>query len=133
MQERFYLKIFKNLRPKTLNSMITIKLLKYKKDSYNTVSLRYNWCFQHAYQNSTKALDVVRSFLFPFYSFYINVNCLIWIVEDSIQSRNKNKWASLWSLDHRHVRSFAGLSAPHVSVCCCNQGPNPFQWYWQND
>ena len=39
----------------------------------------------------------------------------------------KQKWSPLLLVYPHHVGISAGLSALHVSVCCCNQGRHPFQ------
>ena len=56
---------------------------------------------------------------------------LIWIVQSNIQSKNENKWSPSKPLCPFHVGNFAGLPTLHVSVCSCNQGHHPFQWWWK--
>ena len=55
-------------------------------------------------------------------NFHDNFICLMWIVLNNIQSRNKNKWSPFWPLYPYHV---AGLSSLHVSLCMLFQ---PRSW-----
>ena len=54
--------------------------------------------------------------MFLFLDFYDNFSSLIWIVQNNIQSKDKNNWYLLWPLCLHHVGSFAGLPTLHVAA-----------------
>ena len=46
-------------------------------------------------------------FVFPLLDFHDGFIYLIWIVQNNLQSKNKNKWSPLWPICLCHVGSFA--------------------------